>query len=114
MVLVFTDLYEPDEALARELRRAVRVGHDVVLFHLVTRSEIEFPYRGDLEFVDLETGARVLAAAERSAANYRRCLADHLERWRDRATSDGVDYLRVMTDSPVDAALRAHLLRRAA
>ena len=113
MVLVFTDLYEPDEALARELRRAVRVGHDVVLFHLVTRSEIEFPYHGDLEFVDLETGARVLAAAGRSAADYRRLLADHLERWREQATADGVDYLRVMTDTPVDGALRAHLLRRA-
>ena len=43
MILVFTDLYEPDEALAVELRRAARIGHDTVLFHLVTRSEIEFP-----------------------------------------------------------------------
>ena len=67
MVLVFTDLYEPDEALAVELRRGARMGHDVVLFHLVTRSEIEFPYDGDLEFVDLETGARVLSAAAGTA-----------------------------------------------
>ncbi|HEX2342521.1 MAG TPA: DUF58 domain-containing protein [Vicinamibacterales bacterium] len=112
MILVFTDLYEPDEALAVELRRAARIGHDTVLFHLVTRSEIEFPYEGDLEFVDLETGGRVLAAAT-GAADYRRAVADHLERWRHRATGDGVEYVRVITDIPVDSVLRAHLLRRA-
>jgi uncharacterized protein (DUF58 family) len=89
MILVFTDLYEPDEALAVELRR-----------------------EGDLEFVDLETGGRVLAAAT-GAADYRRAVADHLERWRHRATGDGVEYVRVITDIPVDSVLRAHLLRRA-
>ncbi len=113
MILVFTDLYEPDEALAVELRRGARMGHDVVLFHLVTRSEIEFPYDGDLEFVDLETGARVLSAAAGTAGEYRRALADHLERWRQRATGDGLEYVRVITDAPVDVVLRAHLLSRA-
>jgi uncharacterized protein (DUF58 family) len=112
LILVFSDLYEPDEALAAELRRASRIGHDVVLFHLVTRSEIEFPYEGDLEFVDLETGARVLAGAAGAAGDYRRAVADHLERWRQRATSEGVEYVRVLTDAPVDVVLRAHLLRR--
>ncbi|MGH9314352.1 MAG: DUF58 domain-containing protein [Vicinamibacterales bacterium] len=112
MVLVFTDLYEPDAALASELRRAARIGHDVVLFHLVTRSEIDFPYHGDLEFVDLETGARVLSATGRTAGDYRRALANHLERWRQQATGDGLEYVRVITDTPVDAVLRAHLLRR--
>jgi uncharacterized protein (DUF58 family) len=112
MVLVFTDLYEPDDALAVELRRAARIGHDVVLFHLVTRSEIEFPYHGDLEFVDLETGARVLAGGAGTAGDYRRALAVHLERWRQRAAGDGVEYVRVITDAPVDSVLRAHLLRR--
>jgi uncharacterized protein (DUF58 family) len=113
MVLVFTDLYEPDAALASELRRAARIGHDIVLFHLVTRTEIEFPFRGDLEFVDLETGARVLSAAARTAGDYRRAVADHLERWRQQAAADGLEYVRVITDTPPDAVLRAHLLRRA-
>jgi uncharacterized protein (DUF58 family) len=111
MILVFTDLYEPDERLVVELRRAARIGHDVVLFHLVTRSEIEFPYEGDLEFVDLETGARVLAAGG-SADAYRRELADHLEAWRQRAAREGVEYVRAITAAPVDSILRAHLLRR--
>jgi uncharacterized protein (DUF58 family) len=113
MVLVFTDLYEPDAPLAAELRRAARIGHDVVLFHLVTRGEIEFPYHGDLEFVDLETGARVLSDGSRVAADYRRALADHLERWRQQATGDGLEYVRVITDTPVDVVLRGHLIGRA-
>ena len=43
-----------------ELRRAARMGHEVVLFQILSRDEIELPYRRDLEFADLESG-RTLA-----------------------------------------------------
>jgi uncharacterized protein (DUF58 family) len=113
LVAIFTDLYEDDAAMTTELRRAARIGHDVALFHVITREEIEFPYSGDVEFVDAESGARTMSAAGRTAADYRRAIADHLEHWRERATRDAIEYVRVMTDAPIDAALRGYLLRRA-
>jgi uncharacterized protein (DUF58 family) len=47
------------------------------------------------------------------AAAYRREFAEFLERWRARCARHRIDYTRIMTDQPLDAALRGYLLRRA-
>ena len=112
LLLVISDLYDEDEALDRELRRAVRIGHEAAVFHVLTRDELEFPFDRDVELEDLESGETVLAGAS-SAAEYRRVVADFIERWRSRCTSAGIDYTRIMTDEPLDVALRGYLLRRA-
>ena len=57
LLLVLSDFYDDEERTFAELRRAARMGHEVVLFQILSRDEIELPYRRDLEFTDLETGA---------------------------------------------------------
>jgi uncharacterized protein (DUF58 family) len=112
LVILISDLYEDDEAFEGELRRAVRMGHEVAVFHVLTREEIEFPYSHDVELEDLESGTTRLAGPG-AAANYRREFADFLERWHARCARYHIDYTRILTDQPLDAALRGYLLRRA-
>ena len=112
LLLVISDLYDEDEAVEHELRRAVRIGHEVAVFHVVSRDELEFPFAGDVELEELETGQTILAGSSVAAA-YRREFADFLERWRARCVRYRIDYTRILTDQPLDAALRGYLLRRA-
>jgi uncharacterized protein (DUF58 family) len=111
LMVVISDLYDEDEEVDRELRRAVRIGHDVAVFHILTRDELEFPFDRDVELEDLESGQTILAGAATAAA-YRRLFADFVERWRARCAANRIDYTRIMTDEPLDAALRGYLLRR--
>src|SRR4051812_48100660 len=60
LLFVVSDFYDDEEATLSELRRAARMGHEVVLFQILSRDEIDLPYRRDLEFADLESG-RTLA-----------------------------------------------------
>jgi len=113
LLLIVSDLYDEDEAVERELKRAARMGHEVAVFHVLTRDEIEFPYRGDIELEDLETGRTVLASTGSVGPSYRRDVAEFLERWRARAAAYGIDYTRAITDMPLDATLRGYLLKRA-
>jgi uncharacterized protein (DUF58 family) len=112
LLLVISDLYEDGEAFEGELRRAVRIGHDVAVFQILTREELEFPYGRDVELEDLETARTVLTSAA-AKAHYRREFADFLERWHARCAKYRIDYTRIMTDQPLDAALRGYLIRRA-
>jgi uncharacterized protein (DUF58 family) len=111
LVLVFTDCYEED-ALEDELRRAIRMGQEVALFQVLTREEIEFPYYGDLDVEDVETGRRVVTNAGRIATDYRAAMAAFVERWRARAAAQGFAYATALTDSPPDRLLRAYLLKQ--
>ena len=112
LLVIVSDLYDEDEAVVRELTRAARIGHEVAVFHVLSRDEIEFPYSGDVELEDLETGRTMLASPGSVGAAYRRDVAEFLERWRGRAAALGVDYTLAITDMPLDATLRGYLLKR--
>lgn len=112
MLFVFSDFYEREDETLAELRRAVRIGHDVAVFQTVTRSEIEFPYRDDTEFRDMESGRTVVTNAASIKRSYREAFAAFLERWRARTRAEGMDYTLLVTDTPLDEPLRGFLMRR--
>ena len=94
--------------------RAAHIGHEVVVFHVLSRDEVELPFRDDVELEDPETGRLVLSNGAAAARAYRAAISAFLERWRTRCATYGIDYVRVFTDAPLEAALRGYLRRRAA
>jgi uncharacterized protein (DUF58 family) len=115
LLIVLSDLYDHDldEAAQRELRRSVRVGHDVSVFHVISPGERAPALQGNVELEDLETGeSRPVSAS--MAGEYRRRFERFLERSRERLVREGIDYLFAPTDGAVSAVLRRYLFRRAA
>ena len=112
LLLVFSDFYDDEERTLAELRRAARMGHEVVLFQILSRDEIELPYRRDLEFTDLETGRRLAVNAGLARGDYKDAVAAFLERWRSRAGAEGFQYSLIVTDTPPERSLRNFLLAR--
>lgn len=114
LLLVFSDFYDDEAGTFAELRRAARMGHEIVLFQIVSRAEVDFPYRADFEFADLETGRAVPLNAALARPSYRDAVAAFLERCRSRASTEGFHYSLVVTDVSPAHALRNFLLRRQA
>ena len=108
---VISDLYEDEERVDAELRRAARIGHDVTVFHVLTSDEIDWPWRGDIELEDSETGERILTSSA-AAADYRQRMTAFIDRWRARCQSQGVDYVLARTDEAPAAVVRRWLLQR--
>ena len=112
LLLVLSDFYDAEDRTLAELRRAARMGHEVVLFQILSLDELELPYRRDLEFIDLETGRRLAINAGLARREYKDAIAAFLERWRSRAVAEGFQYSLIVTDTPPDRALRNFLLSR--
>jgi uncharacterized protein (DUF58 family) len=112
LLLVLSDFYDDEEATFDELRRAARMGHEVVLFQVMSREEVEFPYKRDLEFVDLETGRSVAVNAGLARREYTDAVAAFLERCRRRAGAEGFQYSLIVTNAPPAHGLRNFLLAR--
>jgi uncharacterized protein (DUF58 family) len=112
VLLVFSDFYDREAETLGELRRAARMGHDVMVFQVVTRAELEFPYRDDVDFRDLESSRAVLTNAREIRGAYKDAFTAFLERWRTQTRAEGIDYTLLVTDAPLDEALRGFLLRR--
>ena len=112
LLVVISDFYDEEEQMFEELRRASRMGHEVVLFQILSRDELELPYRRDLEFTDLETGRAIAVNAGLVRRDYKDAIAAFLERWHSRAGGEGFQYWLVVTDTPPERALRNFLLAR--
>ena len=112
VLVTLSDFYHAEDETRRQLRRAATRGHDVAMLQVVSRQEIAFPYDGDVEFEDLESGTRTVIAADALAPGYRAAVADFLERCRREARRDGLDYALLPTDVAPEQALRNFLIRR--
>jgi uncharacterized protein (DUF58 family) len=112
LLVVISDFYDEEKRMFEELRRASRMGHEVVLFQILSRDELELPYRRDLEFTDLETGRAIAVNAGLARRDYKDAVAAFLERWHSRAGGEGFQYSLVVTDTPPERALRNFLLAR--
>jgi len=113
LLLVLSDFYDDGERTLGELRRAAWMGHEVVLLQILSRDEIELPYRRDLEFADLESGRTLAVNAGLARRDYTDAMAAFLERWHSRAGAEGFQYSLIVTDTPPERALRNLLLARA-
>ena len=113
LVIVISDFYDEEDATRRELRRAAQRGHDVAMLQITSSAETEFPFRGDLEFEDLESGERRLIDSTTAAQKYKAAMSEFHERCRTLARRDGIDYALISTSTAPERALREFLLRRA-
>ena len=114
VIIVISDFYDAVEETRRELRRASARGHDVAVLQVISPEELTFPYDGDVDVEDIESGARRVVDAQSVQASYRTAVGDFLEDCRGTARRDGLDYALFTTDAPPERGLRNFLLRREA
>jgi uncharacterized protein (DUF58 family) len=111
LVIALSDFYE-DEAAITQLRRLRRMGHDVIAIQVLSREEVSLDVGGAAEFIDLETGRKLLVQPSSARESYARDLGAWLARVEREIRRDGMDYLRVITGEPLEPALRRFLISR--
>ncbi len=80
IIVVLSDLFDDEEAFERGLQRLRFGGHEVIVFHVLDPDEIEFPFKGRIEFIGLE-GAQNL---ETSPADIRKSYLKEMDAMRAR------------------------------
>jgi len=111
LVIVVSDFYEDEDALP-QVRRLARMGHDVVVVHTLAREELALDMGGAAEFVDLETGSTLMVQPSAVREGYIAAVQQWLTSVHDTVTRDGMEYLRLVTGSPLEPALRRFLMPR--
>ena len=111
-VAVISDLYGDDD-VQPALREARRMGHEVAVFHVLTPEERTLPSRGDVEFVDLETGEHLIANTPAIREEYAARVAAFIDQARAFATTEGITFVEAGTASPIDGVLRTFTQQRA-
>jgi uncharacterized protein (DUF58 family) len=112
MILLVSDLYDEPEEIVDATARVRRVGHDVIIFHLLDRAEKLLEKRGTFEFRDLETGETLIADTLRIRKAYQQRLAEESAYFRRELERTGAEYVELDTAEPLDKALAVYLRQR--
>ena len=112
-LLVFvTDLYQKDDEIIHLLDTLNTLRHEIIVFHVVSRNELDLNFKGFTTFEDLETGETIQIDQTKARAEYKTKLANYLEETRIKMLDRRIFYRTICTDEPLDQALRDFLKQR--
>jgi uncharacterized protein (DUF58 family) len=112
MVLIVSDFWESPESIIRTIEPLRYHGNEVVLFHVLDPKDVRPALNGPSILVDLETQQHLEVTPDYAKKEYREKIQAHLTDLRDRTQAAGMGYCLLMTDRPLDAALREYLTLR--
>ena len=112
-LLVFiTDLYQKENDIYRLLDTLCSLRHEIVVFHLLARNEMELNFQGFSTFEDLETGETIQIDQNKARTAYRKNLENYLAQTRIEMLDRKISYRPLTIDEPLDQALRDFLKQR--
>jgi len=111
MVLI-SDFYEEPEAVLDAVKVLRYKGNDLIVFHVLDPAEIEFPFDEVANYQDLETGEAIPVIPEYLREQYRKLVAEHIDRLSRWLGDNRIDYTLFDTSTPLDYALFSYLSNR--
>jgi uncharacterized protein (DUF58 family) len=105
IIAVISDFYEEASAVAEAVRQLRQRGNDVVVFHVLDRAELDFPYEDAMTILDLESGEKLPVVPETLKSEYQEMVSTHVADIGKRMIEHGFDYMLLDTAKPLDQAL---------
>jgi uncharacterized protein (DUF58 family) len=112
LVIVLSDLLTDLDAFYDGLRRLQYRGHEIIVFHVLDRDEIELPFNDLVMFRDIEGSEELLAEPWAFRKTYQDAMQQFLDEARGACGDRGIDYLLLRTDQPLADALSHYLHAR--
>lgn len=112
LVVLISDLYEDPDEIIEAVKPLRGRGHDLIVFHLLDPTEIDFPFEDATNFEELESGEQLPIVPGSVRDRYRALVQEHREALARRFTENRVHYSLFRTDTPLDFALFTFLSSR--
>ncbi len=112
--ILFSDLMDNAETIIKKLRQLRTRRHEIVLYHVLDRDEISFPFDDTTIFQDLEDRSEITTDAFTLRSEYLKRVRGLIGTFRSALRKSGIDYLIADTSTPLEANLRSFFTRRQA
>lgn len=112
LIVLASDLFDPDDDTLRMLAQLRAQRHDVSVLHILDPHERGFPYDGLTQFEALESAHKLLVNPAAIRRDYLERMDAFLTKVRGTLTTAGVDYHLAPTDQPLEQTLLALLVAR--
>jgi uncharacterized protein (DUF58 family) len=112
LIILISDLLDKPEEVMRGLKQLRSKGNDVMVFQLLDRDELEFPFEQPTLFMDLEEDIKLLTDPHAVRSAYLKSMNSLIEGYRQSCASYFIDYSIFNTSIGLDRALVRYLTWR--
>jgi uncharacterized protein (DUF58 family) len=113
MIIVISDLFDNPDMVMHALKYFRHRRNEVIVFHLLDKNELEFPFERLTVFEDIEdANHRVLTDPRALREAYLQQLQSFIAEYRQACRRELIDYNLFPTTTPLDIALTRYLARR--
>jgi uncharacterized protein (DUF58 family) len=109
LIAIISDLYEEPDAIVEAVNFIRGKGNDIMIFHLLDPTELEFPFADSTNFIDLETNERMPVIPEYLREQYKEVVQQHIDALGKSLRDHRIDYALFDTSKALDGALFAYL-----
>lgn len=109
LLLLVSDLLDKPEDVIRGLKQLHSKGNDILVFHILDRDELEFPFKDPTLFLDMEEEIKLLTDPYAIRSAYLKAIHKLIENYRESCTQNLMDYSLLDTSIGLDRALVRYL-----
>ena len=112
LIFFITDMYENEQELSQFIKQLKTKRNEVVVLHIIGGREMDFDYKGNVTFEDLETGVKLKVNAAEAKNQYLKSLEDMMKNTKDFLLANAINYHLFRLDTHIGEALQLFLKKR--
>jgi uncharacterized protein (DUF58 family) len=111
-VIIISDLFDNKERVLSALRHFRHKKHEVLVFHILDRNELNFSFSQPLILRDLETSKEITLDPRVIRKDYQKTISEFFADFKRRCREHLIDYHQITSDLTLDRALFDYLEKR--
>jgi len=114
IIVIISDFLDNEDAVLEGIQHLRFGGSEVIVFHVMDKFEIEFPFEGMVEFEGLENIPKLMTRPQEIRKSYLKAVDEFKAKIRGGCERNGCHYVLVDTSRPLSEVLTGYLAFRAA
>lgn len=113
LIVVISDLLDAEQdAIIKGMQHLKYNSHDVIVFQILDKQEMDFNYKGSYLFEDMETQEKIKTETRYIHQAYQEGFKAHQAKYKKAFFNYQIDFIPLSTSTPIETALNAYLTKR--
>lgn len=113
LIILISDLMDDPASIINALKHFRHKRHEVIVFQVLDPQEIDFDFRRQTKFIDLENRDTLLTEPGQVRQAYKQALRKFIDDYKTQCRANNIDHVLLTTERPLDLALTEYLNKRA-
>ena len=112
LIILISDLLDNQKDVINGLKHFRYKGHEVMIFHVLDKKEINLDFNTSTKFVDLETNESILTNPKHIKLDYNNAVKTFLNYYKIECEKNKIDYVEINTSDSLEKSLIEYLIKR--